>query len=75
MLHTLANKNDDVVISGVAVESVGMDVCVIFCDSRSTSHKGQVTDAFPVRTGVRQGCLVSHFLFLLAIDWIMKQST
>ncbi|VDO54672.1 unnamed protein product [Schistosoma margrebowiei] len=33
------------------------------------------TDAFQVRTGVRQGCLLPPFLFLLVIDWIMKTST
>ena len=38
-------------------------------------HTGHLADAFPVRTGVKQGCLLSPFLFLLAIDWIMKQST
>ena len=36
---------------------------------------GQLTDAFQVRTGVRQGCLMSPFLFLLAIDWIRRIST
>ncbi|MGL5901241.1 MAG: reverse transcriptase domain-containing protein [Cetobacterium sp.] len=38
-------------------------------------HGGQSTEAFQVRTGVRQGCLLSPFLFLLAIDWIMTSST
>ena len=38
-------------------------------------HRGQLTDAFQVQTGVRQGCLLSPFLFLLAIDWVMKTST
>ena len=40
----------------------------------SVIHNGQLTDAFPVLTGVRLGCLLLPFLFLLAIDWIMKQS-
>lgn len=38
-------------------------------------HGGQLTEAFQVITGVRQGCLLSPFLFLLAIDWIMTSST
>ncbi|VDP46148.1 unnamed protein product [Schistosoma curassoni] len=38
-------------------------------------HGGQLTDAFQVRTGVRQGCLLSPFLFLLVADWIMETST
>ena len=37
--------------------------------------RGQTTDPFEVKTGVRQGCLLSPFLFLLAVDWIMKQVT
>ena len=36
---------------------------------------GQLTDPFDITTGVRQGCLLSPFLFLLAVDWIMKQTT
>ena len=38
-------------------------------------HEGRLTKEFEVKTGVRQGCLLSPFLFLLAIDWIMKSAT
>ena len=38
-------------------------------------HEGQLSEAFDVNTGVRQGCLLSPFLFLLAVDWIMIQTT
>ncbi|VDP00194.1 unnamed protein product [Schistosoma mattheei] len=35
----------------------------------------QLTDSFEVKTGVRQGCLLPPFRFLLMIDWIMKTPT
>ena len=28
-----------------------------------------------VETGVKQGCPLSSFLFLLAIDWVMRETT
>ncbi|VDO55800.1 unnamed protein product [Schistosoma margrebowiei] len=38
-------------------------------------HEGQLTKSFEVKTGVSQGCLLSLFLFLLVINWVMKTST
>ena len=38
-------------------------------------HRNHLTETFQVQTGVRQGCLLSPFLFLMAIDWVMKAST
>ena len=38
-------------------------------------HEGQLSEAFAVTTGVWQGCLSSPFLFILAVDWIMKETT
>ena len=35
---------------------------------------GTLTDTFQVRTGVKQGCVLSPFLFSIAIDWIMKNT-
>ena len=37
-------------------------------------YKGRLSSFFQILTGVRQGCLLSPFLFLLIIDWIMRQS-
>ena len=37
-------------------------------------HAGQTSEKFQVKTGVRQGCLLSPFLFLLVIDWIMRET-
>lgn len=38
-------------------------------------HGGDVTEQFQVLTGVRQGCILSPLLFLMAIDWVMKETT
>ena len=37
--------------------------------------EGETTDWFPVETGVKQGCCMSGFLFLLVIDWVMRKTT
>ena len=39
-------------------------------------HEGQLTNKFEGRTGVtEQECLLSPFLFILAIDWIITSAT
>ena len=38
-------------------------------------HDGKLTEPFSVLTGVRQGCLLSPMIFLMVIDWVMRQST
>ena len=36
---------------------------------------GKLSEWFPVESGVRQGCIISPILFLVAIDWIMRKTT
>ena len=43
--------------------------------TRKVSHAGQTTDSFITKTGVRLGYLLSPFLFLLAIYWILTRTT
>ena len=38
-------------------------------------HRGKLTEKFVEKTGFCRGCLLSPFLFLLAIDWIKKMTT
>ena len=35
-------------------------------------HNGQRTQPLNMRTGVRQGCLLSSLLFLVALDWVTR---
>ena len=38
-------------------------------------HNGQESEWFSITSGVRQGCIVSPFLFLIVIDWTMNEVT
>ena len=41
----------------------------------AVEHEGKLSKWFPVMPGVRQGCVMSGFLFVLVIDWIMRKTT
>jgi len=56
-------------------------VNIIRCQDKGTMctmiHRGRLPEAFQVKTGamqLRQGCMLSSFLFLLVISWITEQS-
>lgn len=36
-------------------------------------HRGQLGREFNVASGVKQGCILSPFLFLLVLDWVMSK--
>ena len=36
--------------------------------------KGKFSEWFNVKTGVRQGCILSPILFLITIDWVLRQT-
>ena len=60
---------------GVPDKIISLIRCTYQDMSCRVAHAGQTSDSFEVKTGVRQGCLLSPFLFLLVIDWIMKTTT
>ena len=37
--------------------------------------KKSVSEPFTVKSGVRQGCILSPILFLIVIDWVQRQTT
>ena len=37
-------------------------------------HEGELMETFSVKSGVRQSCLFSPIIFLMVVDWDMRQS-
>ena len=60
---------------GVPEKITSLIRCIYQDMNCRVTHAGQLSECFEVKTGVRQGCLLSPFLFLLVIDWIMKTTT
>ena len=59
---------------GVPEKIIKMIKCIYKDFKCKVIHKGKLSPPFPVKTGVRQGCLLSPLMFILAIDWIMKHT-
>ena len=60
---------------GVPKKFIDLIKCMYDDQKVRVLFKGKLSTEFLVKTGVRQGCLLSPFLFLLAIDYILKNCT
>ena len=60
---------------GVPEKIISLIRCTFQDMSCGIAHTSQLSESFEVKTGVRQGCLLSPFLFFLVINWIMKTTT
>ena len=60
---------------GVPKKIISLIRCTFQDKSCKITQACQLSESFEAKTGVRQGCLLSPFLFLLVIGWIMKTTT
>ena len=37
-------------------------------------HQGETSEWFDIKTGVKQGCNMSEFWFLMVVDWVMRRT-
>ena len=53
-------------------------VCIIrnWYDSSESAviYEGSISDWFKVTTGVKQGCVMSGFIFIIVLDWVMGRT-
>ena len=59
---------------GIPIKLVNIIKCMYVGFTGQVIANGKLSDALHIKTGVRQGCLLSPLLFLIAIDWVMKMS-
>ena len=59
---------------GVPEKIVNMIRCFYSGFECQAIHDGFLTEPFQVRTGVRQGCLLSPLLFLVVLDWVTREA-
>ena len=53
-------------------------VCIIrnWCDNSegAVAYEGSILDSFKVTTGVKQGSVISGFIFTIVLDWVMRRT-
>ena len=60
---------------GIPLKIINM-IKALYKDTKvAVIHNGTKTDWFDIQSGVKQGCVMSGFLFLLVVDWVMHQTT
>ena len=60
---------------GIPGKLIGMAKALYDGFTCAVIKEGEITERFPVVTGVKQGCCMSSgFLFLLVIDWVMRKT-
>ena len=56
-------------------EQIVKSIEVLYCDTNSTVIvDGVLSDLFEVMTGVLQGDVLAPFIFIIIIDWVLRQS-
>ena len=60
---------------GIPDKLVRMVKCLYAQSECAVIDRAGTTEWFPIKSGVKQGCNMSGFLFLLVIDWIMRKAT
>ena len=56
-------------------ESIVQAISVLYCNSKSTVIvDGMLSDLFDVITGVLQGDVLAPFIFIIIMDWVLRQS-
>ena len=60
---------------GVPEKLINMIKCLYLGFQCMVLYEGKCSSFFLVETGVKQGCLLSGLLFVIVIDWLMREMT
>ena len=58
---------------GIPEKIINMIKAIYRNQECAVDHEGRLSEWFKVRTGVRQGCVMSGFMFLLGLDWVLRR--